>query len=93
MFVDITIKTNVINMSFGSSIDTQNKQTSISLKDIESVSESKDSSVIVTLRDRRTWTISCLNEYVDGTFPIHTWNEISVTTNEDLFNKIESIIK
>jgi hypothetical protein len=91
-YVKINILPNVIKLQFGALIDTDNVVTSISLSDIKSVSKSKEGVIIVTLRDERTWLVSCLSEYIQDTFPIELWNEENVLTNNELFNKIENLI-
>lgn len=91
-FVNIELKTSVIVMSFGVAIPTDNNKTTISISFIKSVSISKIGVVIVTLEDGRTWELSVLPELIDGTYPIDKWNGESVSTSNELFNKIENII-
>lgn len=91
-FVDINVTDRVITMFFGNMIPTDNVKTSISLKDVKSVSMSKDNVVIVTLKDNRVWQLSSLNEMIEDTYPVENWNSIELENNEDLFNKIENII-
>jgi hypothetical protein len=91
-FVDINVTDRVITMFFGAAIPTDNVKTSISLKDVKSVSMSKDNVVIVTLKDNRVWQLSSLNEMIEDTYPVENWNSIELENNEDLFNKIENII-
>ena len=91
-YVKINVLTNVIKLQFGDLIDTDNVITSISLSDVKSVSKSKEGVIIVTLRDERTWLISCLSEHIQDTFPIELWNEEPILTNNELFNNIENLI-
>lgn len=92
MFVDIEIKENVISMEFGAAIPTDNLKTVISKSFLKSVSLSKLGESIVTLQDGRTWELSSVPEMIEKTFPINKWNGVPLTSNQELFDKIESII-
>jgi hypothetical protein len=89
-FVDINVTDRVITMFFGVNIPTDNIKTSISVKDIKSVSQTKEFKLIVT--DGRVWELSALKELIPNTFPIDNWNGIEINTNNELFNKIENLI-
>lgn len=91
-FVDIDVTEPILTMYFGSMIPTDNIKTSISLRDVKSVSISKGNVVIVTLKDNRVWQLSSLKEMIEDTYPVENWNSIELENNEDLFNKIENII-
>jgi hypothetical protein len=91
-FVDINVTDRVITMFFGVNIPTDNIKTSISVKDIKSVSQTKEFKLIVTLEDGRVWELSALKELIPNTFPIDNWNGIEINTNNELFNKIENLI-
>lgn len=91
-YIDIEILSSCIRMLFVDIPVTDNVKTSISKSSIVSLSKDNDDAVKVTLSDGRVWTVSCTLEYITGTYPIRQVDGVDVSTNDDLYNKLEAIL-
>lgn len=91
-YIDIEILESFVRMLFVNIPVTDNVKTSISKSSIVSLSKDNNDAVKVTLSDGRVWAVSCALEYITDTYPIRQVDGVDVSTNDDLYNKLEAIL-
>jgi hypothetical protein len=90
-YVDIQISGNVVRLLFNNIPVTDSLKTTMPRSAISSISLSDGGGVSVRLTDGRAWIVSTVSEYVQDTYPIREVNGVTMSSNSDLYNSLETI--